>query len=112
MIGPASQKTEGCVPIAAQWWRLSEVFIQVDQDAPGVYELGDASGTVVYIGSSYAIRRKLREHMGESATSCIKRYANRYRIEYTLDYGARARQLYDEHVRGYGVPPRCNDLRP
>lgn len=101
------------MPLTTQWWRpLAEEIVQHEQDAPGVYELGDGNGAVVYVGSSNAIRRRLREHLGESGTSCIKRSAAKYRLEYTPNYAAQERQLYDEHVRRHGRPPQCNEVRP
>ncbi len=92
---------------AAPWWYFSRGTVESDRDDPGVYEMGNASDSVVYIGSSDALRRRLKEHLSESGT-CIRKNTVRYRIEYTKDYQARERQLYDQHVKIHGEPPQCN----
>ena len=93
---------------AAPWWHFSRATVESDRDDPGVYEMGDASDSVVYIGSSDALRRRLKEHLSESGT-CIRKNTVRYRIEYTKDYQARERQLYDKHIKIHGTPPKCNE---
>ena len=100
------------MPITNQWWTFSESVIQHDHDNPGVYELGDASKNVVYIGSSNEVRRRLREHLAAHAQSCIGNRTKFYRIEYTQNYVQRERELYDSHVRLHGQRPICNDVRP
>ena len=93
---------------AADWWHFSRGTVESDRDDPGVYEMGNASDSVVYIGSSDALRRRLMEHLSESGT-CLRKNTVRYRIEYTKDYQARERQLYDKHVKIHGEPPLCNE---
>jgi hypothetical protein len=100
------------MPIQAQWWSFVESVIEVDRDDPGVYELGDKDGTVVYIGSSNELRRRLREHLNEASSACIRQNVTHYRMEYTANYRTRERELYDGHVRIFGMPPKCNDSRP
>ena len=100
------------MPILDRWWIFAENIVGYEQDVPGVYELGDTNGMVVYVGSSNQLRRRLREHLGESMTSCIKKHVKQYRVEYTQTFVARERQLYDEHVRVHGKPPLCNSQRP
>jgi predicted GIY-YIG superfamily endonuclease len=100
------------VPIETQWWSFVESVISIDRDHPGVYELGDKSGMVVYIGSSNELRRRLMEHLNEMAHTCIRQNTTRYRIEYTANYGKREQELYKSHVATYGKPPKCNDSRP
>src|SRR5213594_3319057 len=51
---------------AAPWWYFSRGTVESDRDDPGVYEMGNASDSVVYIGSSDALRRRLKEHLSES----------------------------------------------
>jgi len=96
----------------SQWWTFSDGMVESDREAAGVYQLGDANEKVVYVGSSNNLKRRLKEHLGESATSCIKKNAKKYRLEYTDDYVNRERELYDEHVRVHGVSPLCNSVRP
>src|SRR5436309_12619122 len=93
---------------AAPWWHFSRATVESDRDDPGVYEMGDASDSVVYIGSSDALKRRLKEQLSESGT-CIRKNTVRYRIEYTKDYQARERQLYDKHIKIHGKPPKCNE---
>jgi GIY-YIG catalytic domain len=100
------------MPIQAQWWSFVESVIEVDRDDPGVYELGDKDGNVVYIGSSNELRRRLKEHLNEASYTCIRQNTTHYRIEYTPNFQNRERELYAGHVRIYGKPPECNNSRP
>jgi predicted GIY-YIG superfamily endonuclease len=100
------------MPIAGQWWTFAENIVQYEYDAPGVYELANAAQQVVYIGASDQVRRRLREHLAAPPNSCIRRNAALYRVEYTEHCWRRERELYDEHVRRFGRPPVCNDVRP
>jgi len=97
------------MPIGSQWWSFVESLVNIDRDLPGVYELGDQNGIVIYIGSSDELKRRLTEHLNEEATTCIRQNATHYRIEYTADYENRERELYRVHVATYGKPPQCND---
>jgi hypothetical protein len=45
--------------IRGQWWSFVESMVQMDRYVPGVYELRDVAGTVVYIGSSHEVRKRL-----------------------------------------------------
>jgi predicted GIY-YIG superfamily endonuclease len=90
---------------------FAETIVQYERESAGVYELGNSSGQVIYIGSTNNVRRRLREHLAESGT-CIKRNASVYRVEYTSNYLAREGELYDEYVRLYGRAPHCNEVRP
>ena len=105
------QKLRVLMPIRAQWWSFVEGLIEVDRDDPGVYELADKDGAVIYIGSSNELRQRLKEHLNEAPYTCIRQKATHYRIEYTTNYTNRERELYKLHVATYGKPPRCNDSR-
>src|SRR5436309_15494738 len=48
---------------AATWWYFSRGTVESDRDDPGVYEMGNASDSVVYIGSAEALRRRLKEQL-------------------------------------------------
>ena len=91
------------------WWSLG--LARTEQNSAGVYELGDDSENVVYIGSSTAIRDRLMAHEN-SDDPCIRRYARKYRVEYTRNCREEERRRYDEFVRVHGRPPICNDRRP
>lgn len=44
--------------IRGQWWSFVESMVQMDRYVPGVYELRDVAGTVVYIGSPHEVRKR------------------------------------------------------
>lgn len=96
----------------SRWWTFRDRLISSDLDEPAVYELSDSSGATIYIGSSPALRTRLKEHLADAASTCIGKNAAKYRFEYTLDYRNRERELYDEFVRANGKPPQWNDVRP
>src|SRR2546426_12289553 len=93
---------------AAPWWHFSRGTVESDRDDPGVYEMGDASDSVVYIGSSDALKRRLNEHLSEAGT-CIRKNTVRYRIENTKDYPAPGPPIYDNHRKIHGKPPPSNE---
>src|SRR5260370_29033596 len=96
----------------SQWWTFYEGMVNSDRSEPGVYEFGDASENVIYIGSSNDVKRRLQEHLNAAAYSCIGWNAKKYRIEYTSNYKWREKELYDEFIRLYGRAPQCNDVAP
>jgi len=106
------QKLRVLMPIQAQWWSFVESVIEVERDDPGVYELGDKDGVVIYIGSSKELRRRLKEHLSDGRYTCIIQNATHYRIENTTNYMNREQDLYKYHLATYGKPPECNDSRP
>src|SRR2546428_1008940 len=77
---------------AAPWWHFSRATVESDRDDPGVYEMGDASDSVVYIGSSDALKRRLKKDLSEAGT-CIPKNNGRYPLQYTTDHHARQRPL-------------------
>ncbi len=96
----------------SQWWAFRWGMVEYDHEKSGVYQFADATGTVVYIGGSDNVKRRLAQHLGEDTTTCIRRKAAKYRVEYTSHYRRREKELYDEFVRKYGKPPECNDVAP
>lgn len=100
------------MPIATRWWMFTEAVINYEHNQAGVYELGDASGNVVYIGSTNDMKRRLLEHVNDLPSTCIKRRTALYRVEYTANYKRREQELYDEHVRIHRASPACNSVRP
>ena len=97
------------MPIRTQWWSFVESVVSIDQNAPGVYELGNENGTVVYIGSSDDLKRRLTEHLNEEPFTCIRQNATRYRIEYTAEYENWERELHRVHIAAFGKAPKCNN---
>src|SRR5262249_20976030 len=82
---------------AAPWWHFSRATVESDRDDPGVYEMGDASDSVVYIGSSDALKRRLIEHLSGSG-NCLRTKPGRYRFEYIQGYQTREGQDVSKHV--------------
>ncbi len=100
------------MPIDNFWWSLTREMIETETDTSGVYELGEdhRGHTPIYVGSSVRIKERLEGH--RNTTDPCLRNATHYRTEYTPNYKNREQELYDEHVRLHGLPPRCNDVRP
>jgi predicted GIY-YIG superfamily endonuclease len=95
----------------SQWWTFSEDFVKSDRDEPGVYLFANTAGTVIYVGGSEAIRRRLREHLNDRDT-CIARNAVKYCLDYRSDYLRQEQAVYDEIVRTTRHAPLCNAVRP
>jgi hypothetical protein len=97
------------MPISSEWWSYTINLVEMERDAPGVYELGNPGKNVIFIGSSPQVRSSLLAHLQEPAGSCIRRFATRYRIEYIDDFKKREDDLYNEHLRLHGKLPRCSE---
>jgi predicted GIY-YIG superfamily endonuclease len=95
-----------------KWWTFNDNMVSYDLDNGAVYEFADANGTIVYIGSTNALKRRMREHLSEDAKSCIKTNAKQYRYDYRSDCVAEEKRLYAVFVQTNGKPPRCNTIRP
>jgi hypothetical protein len=100
------------MPISSEWWSYTVNLVEMERDAPGVYELGNPGKNVIYIGSSQTVRSSLLKHLEEPAGSCLRRFATRYRIEYTDDVKKREDDMYNEHVKLHGKLPRCSERLP
>ena len=77
----------------------------------GVYELGDAGGTVLYIGfaggrSQFGLRSAVQEGSGTVPE------ASHFRVEVTTAYHTRYRELLMAHVADHGALPTANDPVP
>ena len=97
------------MPIDGEWWSYTLNLIELEKDAPGVFELGNPGKNVIFIASSPKVRTRLLEHLQESASSCLTRYATRYRVEYTTNFRKREEELFQQHVKLHGKAPRCNE---
>lgn len=93
------------------WWSFTKELVGTEYDESGVYELGDESRKVIYIGSSGVVRTRLTEHLSRREGSCTLS-ASYYRVDYTSSYRSEERRRYDEYVRTHGHRPKCNDKRP
>ena len=97
------------MPISSEWWSYTINLVEMERDAPGVYELGNPGKNVIFIGSSHQVRSTLLEHIKEPVGSCVRRFATRYRIEYTDDFKKREDELFNEHLKLHGKLPRCSE---
>jgi hypothetical protein len=97
------------MPIESEWWSFTVNQVEMERDAPGVFELGNPGKNVVFIGSSRQVRTALLKHLEEPGSSCIRRFATRFRIEYTDKFRSREDELFNEHVRLHGKLPRCSE---
>lgn len=97
------------MPIQSQWLMFDLSTVTKEPNSPGVYELGDSFGNVVYIGGALSLRRTLLEHLDEPVNSYIRANAKSYRTEYDVDPDVRLKQLYLEHLTLNGEPPLCNE---
>jgi len=98
------------MPISNQWWSLTDGVVAYDKEESGVYELGNSSEVVIYVGSADNLRRRLKEHINASHSDCVKKNAAKYRLEYTSRHKAREKELYDPacaHVR-QAADVQCN----
>ena len=96
------------MPIAGEWWSYTLNLVEMEKDAPGVFELGNPGKNVIFIASSPKVRTRLLDLLEESAGSCVRRFATRYRVEYTANFRKREEELFQEHIRLHGKLPRCN----
>ena len=87
-------------------------MVASDLDNGAVYEFADANGTIVYIGSTNALQRRMKEHLSEDAKNCLKIHAKQYRCDYRSDYVTEEKRLYNAFVIANGTKPRCNSISP
>jgi predicted GIY-YIG superfamily endonuclease len=93
-------------------WSLNEGMTNSDREESGVYQLLNADGTVIYIGSADNLKKRMKEHVNEKDNDCIKKNAKSYRLEYCSNHKKREKELYDEQVRTFGRAPSCNKIAP
>jgi hypothetical protein len=94
----------------SQWWTFSSTLVEFDRDDGAVYEFADADKNVIYIGSTDALKRRLREHL-DKTSGCISQNAKLYRYEYTTNYTSKDSRLFEEFQRTHIFPPFCNIAR-
>ena len=94
--------------LTATWSQLTSWDIQYVPEKEGVYELADNSQSIIYIGRSNNLRRRLSEHLN-SDDHCL-RNARYFRYEQTWRSEERERELLNEYRRIHGRLPRCNDI--
>ena len=94
----------------SQWWSCTYAMVNTEQDIP-IYELGDTSNAVVYVGSSGSVKSRLNRHLAGD-DRCISTHAAYYRVHYRRDHKAEEWRRYNAYVRAHGREPRCNDVAP
>ena len=92
------------------WRRFNRDSVETEKDMGGVYEFGNASRVVVYIGSSGKIKNRLLYHL-RAGDASIDTHAIYYRVDYRLSYRTEERRRYDAYVALRRSGPLCNDLR-
>ena len=78
----------------------------------GVYELGTAEGATVLIGfaggrSRFGLRGELERHLSEGIAG-----ATQFRVEVTMGYWSRYKELLMLHLHGHGHLPLANTDDP
>ena len=94
--------------LIATWNQLISWEIQHVPVTEGVYELADNSHSIIYIGRSNNLKRRLNEHLNTN-DPCISA-ASYFKYEQTWRSEEREQELLDEYRRIYGRLPRCNDI--
>lgn len=98
--------------ITNQWHNLSSW-----KEAPnseGVYELGNRSRSIVYIGrSEEGLSGRLKDHAEADGRTCIGRDAVYFRYEVTSQSITREKELFRDYKRNNGGSiPDCNTQDP
>jgi hypothetical protein len=88
------------------WRPLTEVEVSRVGGWTGVYELGDADGTVLYVGvaggrSLFGLKSELQRHLRSPA-------ARQFRVEVNAQYTTRWKELLMAHVATSGDVPVLN----
>jgi hypothetical protein len=92
------------MPITTGWRSLKS---ETAPEGPGVYELGDFNGSVVYVGSSHNLKRSIaRKATGQEP--CIGGEAVWFRYEQTSAFLARVDELLREYTQAQGGLPLHN----
>lgn len=106
---------------------VSEEVLRNAPESPGIYELRlrgreaeypNGKTQVVYIGSTRNIRKRMREHLGKNSKNghikdYLKKYGCSFRyIQVPEGWKQEEKRLYGLFTSTYGVPPKCNRVRP
>jgi excinuclease UvrABC nuclease subunit len=102
------------VPIGKPWLDCRDLDLSRLPGTVGVYELGDSSGRVIYIGyaggrSRFGLRGALAEHCGSDETNAvIREHVTDIRFEVTTAYLTRHLELLSQYQADFGVLPEAN----
>lgn len=102
------------MPIEKPWLTYSQTVPKEIPGTLGVYELGDAGGSVIYIGyaggrSLFGLRGEIGGHFGdEEANAVIRDRARRFRYEVNTNYLVRRVELLSRYREDEGHLPEGN----
>ena len=93
------------------WRALTEAELRTVGGWTGVYELGDASGAVLYVGfaggrSLFGLKGELQRHVSGAGG------ATQFRFEVNAQYTTRWKELLMAHVAVSGTVPAMNREEP
>lgn len=96
------------------WQPLTAGAVKRVQGQLGVYQLGDASGNVVYVGyaggrSLFGLRSELEKHLGDPSAEGRKA---QFRFEVNMQYLTRYKELLMWHRAQAGDLPELNRGEP
>jgi len=96
------------MPIAKRWSKFTWDKLEDVPDVYGVYELGDAKGNIIYIGSG-RLRDRLRYWKSINKVCIMQARMFRYeKICSERRCRQRERALLKDYKRRYGRLPKCN----
>ena len=96
------------------WHRLySPKTIKRIPRRAGAYELGNKYQTVIYIGETSNLRRRMDEHVDDPKNDCIRKNARLFHYEIVRAHITRQRTLLKEYKDSHhGKIPPCNIQDP
>ena len=98
------------MPITNAWHTLAT---EDAPDAAGVYELGNSSDAVVYIGLAPNLKKCIATHRSATGATSIGRNAAKFRTEETLSNISREKDLFQRYKHLHrGAIPTCNTQDP
>lgn len=104
------------MPLDKPWreWEAGRDQERALSNTLGVYEIGDESGDVIYIGfaggrSLFGLRGELKKHFDGAANAVTAESGRRFRYEVTMQYMSRYRDLLQRHNEEHGRLPSGNE---
>jgi len=94
------------MPIKKRWSNLDNV--EQAPEKPGVYEMGDKDGNIVYIGQSNDVHRRLQEHTSPKPPKGVKSI----RFQRVTNPHSKERQMLRAFERNTGRLPKLNKQSP
>ena len=86
--------------------------INILQEGPGVYELYDENKTLIYIGESKNMKKRLQNYLDSNfAENPCNRDTKWFKREYNYNHKEREQELLDEYKKAHnGKLPKCNNI--